>query len=408
MNRPQNMPASEDLRIAPASGYQMCIRCVMDTTDPEITFDASGICSHCLGFERNIRPYWMPNDDGAKKLAVLLEQVRSHGMGKAYDCIIGLSGGVDSSYLATRLKDWNLRPLVVHVDAGWNSELAVKNIEQITTRLGFELLTVVIDWQEMRDLQRSFLNSHVANQDIPQDHAFAAALVQQALKHDIKYVLSGSNFATEGVLPQSWGYDAMDSVHIRHIQRLFGSMPLKKFPILSFRDYYITMLEKLKFLEPLNLIPYEKESAIRMLEQDYNWRYYGGKHYESVWTRWYQAHYLPTKCGYDKRKAHLSSRIVAGSLSRDEALSELRHPLYTNNQLADDTAFIAKKLGYSVAELESLVRAPARHYSEFETNRDLLMRFRRRRKIIDKAKAIAGFAMSPRRVARRLLTLGKL
>lgn len=401
MNNAASMPSATASNTR-SKDYQVCVRCVMDTSDANITFDHSGICSHCHNFESNIRPFWMPNTQGAEKLDRLLNEVRTQGAGKPYDCIIGLSGGVDSSYLATRLKSWNLRPLVVHVDAGWNSELAVKNIEQITTRLGFELETVVIDWEEMRDLQRAFLQAHVANQDIPQDHAFAASLVQQALKHKIKYVISGSNFATEGVLPQSWGYDAMDGDHIRSIQTSFGTRKLKKFPILSFRDYYVTMLEKLCFIEPLNLIPYDKESAIRMLEQDFGWRYYGGKHYESVWTRWYQAYYLPKKFGFDKRRAHLSSLIVAGSLTRDNALLELERPLYTDNQLAADTAYIAKKLGYSVDELEMLVQAPGRHYSEFGTNELRLTQFRKQREVVAHLTSIARFATSPRRVYRKL------
>jgi len=397
------MHASEDATLAKSRRYQVCVNCLMDTSDPDISFDDAGVCSHCHGFENNIRPHWMPNELGAARLSTLLEEIRAHGEGKPYDCIIGLSGGVDSSYLATRLREWKLRPLVVHVDAGWNSELAVRNIELITTRLGFELLTVVIDWEEMRDLQRAFLQSHVANQDIPQDHAFAASLVRQAQKHKIKYVISGSNFATEGVLPQSWGYDAMDGAHIKSIHRKFGAAPLKKFPVLGFRDYYVTMLEKLKFVDPLNYIPYDKREAISHLEQNFGWRYYGGKHYESVWTRWYQAHYLPKKFGYDKRRAHLSSLIVAGSLSRDEALSELNLPLYSDNQLADDTAFVSKKLGYSVEEMEALVAAPPRDYSEYETHEAQLEAFRRRRERIERLKSYARFAMSPRRIVRRLI-----
>jgi N-acetyl sugar amidotransferase len=345
--------------------YRMCARCVVDTTDPDITFDAEGVCSNCHGFDANLKPYWRPGPDGQAELEALLERIRSEGAGKRYDCIIGLSGGVDSSYLATKLHEWRLRPLVVHVDAGWNSELAVKNIEQIISKMGLHLDTVVIDWNEMRDLQRAFLKSHVANQDIPQDHAFSAALVQKALEHDLTYVISGTNFATEGVLPQSWGYDAMDAAHIRDIHRQFGELPLRRFPILSLADYYDTMLHKLQFVAPLNLMPYDKMDAIRHLEENYGWRYYGGKHYESLWTRWYQAHYLPAKFGYDKRKAHLSSLIVAGTMTRAEALRELEKPLYGDNQLAEDTSFIAKKLGFSVEELTALVEAPPRHYLDF-------------------------------------------
>jgi aminotransferase len=356
--------------------YRICSQCVMDTTDPDITFDADGVCSNCHGFEANLKPYWKPNAEGAAELEALLHRIRVDGEGKEYDCIIGLSGGVDSSFLATKLAEWRLRPLVVHVDAGWNSELAVKNIEQIVSRLGLHLDTMVIDWEEMRDLQRAFLKSHVANQDIPQDHAFSAALVNKALEHGITYVISGTNFATEGILPQAWGYDAMDAAHIRDIHRQFGESKLKRFPILSFRAYYETMLQKLQFVAPLNFMPYDKQSAIAHLEQNFGWRYYGGKHYESVWTRWYQAHYLPRKFGYDKRRAHLASLIVAGSMARDDALLELKKPLYTDNELANDTAFVAKKLGFSQAELEALIDAPPRHFAEFATHDGELERYR--------------------------------
>ena len=382
--------------------YRMCTRCVMDTTDPDIIFDADGVCSNCHGFEKNLKPYWKPDAEGAAELEALLERIRRDGEGKPYDCIIGLSGGVDSSFLATKLKEWRLRPLVVHVDAGWNSELAVNNIEQILSKVGLHLDTVVIDWNEMRDLQRAFLKSHVANQDIPQDHAFSAALVHKALEHGITYVISGTNFATEGVLPQGWGYDAMDAAHIRDIHRQFGEVKLKRFPILGFRDYYETMLQKLQFVAPLNFMPYDKASAIAHLEQNYGWRYYGGKHYESIWTRWYQAHYLPEKFGYDKRKAHLSSLIVAGSLTRDEALKELEKPLYTDNELAEDTAFVAKKLGFLVEELKSLIHAPPRHYLDFATHAGELERYQAQLARNAVLKSRLNLRTLPGRIARKL------
>ncbi|GAM97931.1 putitive LPS biosynthesis protein [alpha proteobacterium U9-1i] len=374
----------------------------MDTTDPEITFDAGGICSHCHGFDRNIRPHWKPNAKGADELSALLDVIKTVGANKPYDCIIGLSGGVDSSFLAVKIVEWGLRPLVVHVDAGWNSELAVKNIEQIITGLGLHLDTEVIDWHEMRDLQRAFLRSHVANQDIPQDHAFTSALVKKALQHEITYVISGNNFATEGVLPQSWGYDSMDATHIRDIHRKFGEAPLRSFPILGFHDYYVTMLQKLRFVAPLNLIAYDKTAAIALLEKSFGWRYYGGKHYESVWTRWYQAHYLPAKFGYDKRKAHLSSLIVAGTMTRDEALAELERPLYTDNELATDTAFVAKKLGFGDEEFAALVHAPPRHYQEFRTNEGEIRRHKWAENTMAQVRAFAERVKAiPRGVARR-------
>lgn len=385
-----------------ARDWRMCVRCVMDATDPDITFDAEGVCSHCHGFEANIRPHWKPDAEGEARLRALLDQIRQEGAGQPYDCIIGLSGGIDSSFLTTKLVEWKLRPLVVHVDAGWNSELAVKNIEVIVAKLGLDLDTVVIDWNEMRDLQRAFLRSHVANQDIPQDHAFFASLFRTAIARNIRYVINGNNYATEGVLPQSWGYDAMDTTHIRDIHRQFGERRLRAFPLFSFHDYFVTMQEKLRFVDPLNWMPYDKATAIVHLEANFGWRYYGGKHYESVWTRWYQAHYLPAKFGYDKRKAHLSSLIVAGTMTRDEALAELDKPLYTDNELAADTAFVAKKLGFGDAAFAALIAAPPRHYAEFATNADQLSAFHRRRAFQAKLTAYsAALGSLPRRIARR-------
>jgi N-acetyl sugar amidotransferase len=356
--------------------YRMCARCVMDTTDSDITFDDAGVCSHCRYVENQVKYYWFPDARGTAMLHDLIEQVKQYGRCKPYDSIIGLSGGVDSSYLAVRVAEWGLRPLAVHVDAGWNSELAVKNIEQIVTKLGFDLHTHVVDWEEMRELQLAFLRSNLANQDVPQDHAFFAALYNYAVKNRIKYVISGSNYATESILPVSWGYDAMDARHLRTIHRRFGTRKITTFPVVSFFKYHIyyPKIKKMTVLCPLNYIPYSKADAIDYLEKNYGWRYYGGKHYESRWTRFFQAYYLPEKFGYDKRKAHLSSLVVAGEITRDQAITELAKPLYTENELAEDKAFVAKKLGLAVAELDDLLAQPPRHYSEFANNEASLRR----------------------------------
>lgn len=350
--------------------YQMCTTCVLDTTDPCITFDALGRCNHCNDFAARIGPHWKPDGKGRRILEAQIAEMKAYGQGKPYDCIIGLSGGVDSSFLAAKVVEWGLRPLAVHVDAGWNSELAVKNIEQMLTRLGLDLVTHVVDWEDMKEMQLAFLRSHVANQDIPQDHAFFAGLYSYAVKSDIKYVISGANYATESILPVAWGYDAMDARHVAGIYRQFGTRKLNNFPIISFFKYYFYFprIYGMKIVCPLNYIPYNKTDAIDYLERNYGWRYYGGKHYESRWTRWYQAYYLPKKFGYDKRKAHLASLIVTQQMTREAALAELEKPLYTDNELAEDTAFVAKKLGLTVDELNSFVDAPPRHYKDFPTN----------------------------------------
>lgn len=353
--------------------YQMCSRCIMDTTDPWIEFDENGVCNHCHYFDNNVVPNWFPNEEGQAKLEAMIEEIKAYGKDKEYDCIIGLSGGVDSSYLAVKTVEWGLRPLVVHVDAGWNSELAVKNIEQIVTKLGLDLITHVVDWEEMQDLQLAFLRSNLANQDVPQDHAYFAALYKYAVDAKIKYVISGSNYATESILPQAWGYDAMDIKHLTSIHKKFGKKKLKTFPRIGFLDFnvYYPYIWQMKVLAPLNFMPYSKSVAIDFLEREYGWRYYGGKHYESRWTRFFQAHYLPEKFGYDKRKAHLASLVVAGEISRETALQELEKPLYTDNELAEDKAFVAKKLGITVQDLEGMIAAPPRIYTEFPNNEEL-------------------------------------
>jgi N-acetyl sugar amidotransferase len=222
--------------------FQVCKRCVMDTTDPHIQFDKSGICSHCLKFDRDIKPSWPNQVEGEKKLEKIISRVKAYGKHRKYDCVIGLSGGVDSSFLATRMVEWGLRPLVVHVDAGWNTEIAVKNIEEICNRLNLELVTHVVEWESMRNMQLAFIKSSLANQDVPQDHAFFAALYKYATKEKIKFVFEGRNFATESVLPEAWGYNAMDAKHVRAIFKKFGEGDLKQFPIVNFFNYHINHL----------------------------------------------------------------------------------------------------------------------------------------------------------------------
>lgn len=222
--------------------YRICVRCVMDTTDARITFDKHGVCSHCAYYEREIIPAWPRGERAENELSALLSRIKASGTGKPYDCVLGISGGIDSSYLAVRAIQWGLRPLAVHVDAGWNSELAVRNIELMVTKLGLDLETVVVDWEEMQDLQLAFLRANVANQDIPQDHAFSAALFHFAAKKKVRYVLSGTNFATESILPQSWGYDSMDLTHLKAIHKRYGRNRLRTFPTISFMRYYVWML----------------------------------------------------------------------------------------------------------------------------------------------------------------------
>lgn len=369
------------------SEVMVCSRCVMDSTDPDISFDSEGVCNHCHEAKVKLDEGWFPNIKGREQLENISSEIRRYGQGKEYDCIIGVSGGVDSSYLLHVAKyEMKLRPLVVHVDAGWNSEIAVKNIEQLVKALELDLFTYVVNWEEMQDLQLSFLKASVANQDIPQDHSFFAKLHDYAAKNDIKYIINGSNLTSESILPQSWGYDASDLKHILGIHRKFGKKRLKTYPKMSFfmHRIYWPYIKKMKVVRPLNLIDFDKNKAIKFLEENYGWRYYGGKHHESKWTKFFQAHYLPEKFGFDKRKAHLSSMITSKQITREEALEELSQPLYKESELVQDKRYIARKLGISDEEFNALLVLPNKDYNDYPNQVSLLNTLRNFKRIFGK------------------------
>lgn len=347
--------------------YRMCTRCVMDTSAPHITFDEQGVCNYCHTFENVTRKGWFPNEEGARRWAAISEEIRQAGKGKEYDCILGLSGGIDSSYLAIKVKEWGLRPLVVHVDAGWNSELAVANIEKIVKHCGFDLHTHVVDWEEMRDLHLAYLRAGISNQDVPQDHVFFSSLYHFATRNGIRYILSGGNLATEGIFPSGWHGAAMDAINLKAIHRKYGERPLKTYSTISFFAYYFwyPFVKKMRTVRPLNYMPYDKNAAITELERTIGWRSYGRKHGESLFTKLFQNHYLPVKFGYDKRKPHLSSLIVSGQMTRDEALGKLAEPLYDPQELEIDITYFCKKLRISRAQFDEFMTGPKRDYSEF-------------------------------------------
>ncbi len=346
---------------------QICTRCVMDTSDPEIEFDANGVCSHCHEFDEVTSKSWFPGPEGAPKLEALLESVRAAGRGREYDCVLGLSGGVDSSILALRAKDWDLRVLAVHVDAGWNTELAVHNIERIVERCNFDLHTIVLDWEDVRELQLAYLRSGVSNQDVPQDHAFSAGLFRDAAERKIRYVLSGGNIATESVFPRAWHGWAMDRRNLRAIHRRFGTEKLRTFPTIGFFRYYVInpYVHRVRVVRPLNYLPYDRDAAIAELTERVRYKPYGRKHGESQFTRFFQNHYLPERYGFDKRRPHLSSMILSGQLTRDEALAELERPLYEEAELTGDKAYFEKKLRLAPGQLDELLEAPRRSHRDF-------------------------------------------
>lgn len=364
------MSAPSPIASSSAPPYRVCTRCVMDTSDPEIAFDAAGVCNHCRTFDTVLSPRWKRGPEGEAQLRAQIAAIKRDKARQDYDCIIGLSGGVDSSYLAVKAVEYGLRPLVVHVDAGWNSELAVQNIERLVKALNLDLHTIVIEWEDVRDLQLAFLRSGVPNQDVPQDHAFFAALYRFAIQHGVQWVMSGGNLASESILPPAWGYDAMDARQLRAIHTRFGTRPLKHFPVVSLGElyFYYPFVRRMRVLRPLDFLPYNKLHAKTFLAERYGWRDYGAKHYESIWTKFFQGYYLPTRFGYDKRRAHLSSLIVAGQMTRDEALAELAREHYPVEELRRDRAFVAKKLGLTEAQLEELMRAPLRTHRDYPSN----------------------------------------
>lgn len=349
--------------------HMRCTRCVMDTTDPEISFDEQGVCNHCRAFDRLLGTEWFPNEEGARRLEAMLARVRAEGQGKEYDSILGLSGGADSTYLALKMKDWGLRPLVVHVDAGWNSELAVANIERVVKHCNYDLHTHVVDWEEMRDLHLAFLKAGIPNQDVPQDHVFFASLYHFATKNGIRAIFSGGNLATEGIFPKAWHGSAMDAVNLKAIHKAFGSRPLRTYSTIGFFDYYFwyPFVKKMRTIRPLNFMPYVKADAIREMEQVFGYKPYDRKHGESLFTKLFQNYYLPTKFGYDKRLPHYSSLIVSGQMTRDEALAKLEEPLYDPRELETDIIYFCKKLRISRGEFDALVAAPNRHHTDFPT-----------------------------------------
>lgn len=350
--------------------FQRCTNCVMDTTDSKISFDENGVCDFCNDFKSNILPTWKPVDENPE-LEKIAERIRAAGKGKKYDCIIGLSGGVDSSYLCYVAKEkMHLRPLAFVVDTGWNLEVADKNIKRVVDYLGIDLHTEVVDWDEMRDLQVAFLKSQVACQDLPQDHAIFAALYNYAVTSGIKYVLTGANNATEFLrAPIEWVYQN-DVVFIKDVHKKFGTSQLKRFPMCGMVKYriYYPFIRGMKRVAPLNLIPYDKKSIQKFLIEKMGWEPYENKHYEDRFTRFYEGYYLPHKFGYDKRKCYFSNLIMTGEMTRDEALAELEQQPYSDELIQEDLLFIADKLGFTTEEFIALIEGENKTFEDYNNS----------------------------------------
>ncbi|HEV3411062.1 MAG TPA: N-acetyl sugar amidotransferase [Puia sp.] len=360
-----------------ATPYRQCAMTVMDTiADPRISFDTRGVCNYYYEFKTAEKERVFTGQEGERKLKELTERIKKDGNGKQYDSIMGLSGGVDSSYVAYQAKRLGLRPLAVHFDNGWNSELAVMNIENIVSKLDLDLYTLVVDWEEFKDLQLAYLRASVVDIEVVTDHAITATLFRLAKKYKIKYVLGGSNVATECIMPSDWVFNKNDHINLRAIHQAFGKVPLKTYPMFdTLLKKYSNSILKSGWVSFLNYMPYNKEEVKRTIGRELGWRDYGGKHYESSFTKFYQAYILPEKFGIDKRKPHLSNLICAGQMTREVALEELKKPLYSGEELKQDLVFVLKKFGLSREEFDEIMRLPIRKHSDFAVETSVYDRY---------------------------------
>ena len=346
--------------------FKSCRKCILDQRDdPDIYIDSNGICNHCHEYDEKARIGLIGGVEAQEKLDLIFKRIKTERRGK-YDSILGVSGGVDSTYVAWIAKKHGLNPLLVHFDNGWNSELAVQNIENIVTNLGFDLITYVVDWDEFKDIQLAYFKANVVDIEAITDHAILATLYNVAKKNQIHYILSGTNITTEAILPSHWVHRKTDWLNIKDIHKQYGQKKLRTFPYLShYRFLYFTHIYKINSVSPLNYLNYSKNEAKEIIQRELGWRDYGGKHYESIFTRFYQGFILPTKFGIDKRKAHLSSLICSGQITRENALKELSSSDYDVKKIEEDKEFVLKKLGFTEKEFSDYLNSPARSHLEF-------------------------------------------
>ncbi|MEI6614679.1 MAG: N-acetyl sugar amidotransferase [Chrysiogenales bacterium] len=345
-----------------------CRRCVMDTTDPGIVFDQEGICSHCRIVEqtRSQPPYCLESSGKKALLEKKISALKNYRGGGKYHCLIGLSGGVDSSYVALLLKRYGVNPLAVHLDNGWNSEIAVQNIEKLCRNLHIDLVTELAAWDEFRSLQLAFLNASTPDSEIPTDHALHAVLQRLAARSGCRTIVIGSNYNSEAILPAAWSHGHFDWKYIRNVHQIFSPIPIKTYPHISYsRQFYYAFLKRIQYFPILDFVDYDKESAKVELSTEIGWQDYGGKHEESRFTKFFQQYILPVKFGFDKRKAHLSSLIMAKMLTRDQALEKLEQPLYDEKKIELDKRYVIHKLGISEKEFASIMALPPKKFGDY-------------------------------------------
>ena len=346
--------------------YRICQRCVMDTSDPEISFNKFGFCNHCETFLEESKIIKPQGQEREQQLNHLISSIKKTGKNQKYDCLIGVSGGVDSSYVAYIVKELGLRPLAVHMDNGWNSEESVKNIRNLCTKLNIDYESYVLDWDEFKDIQLSVLKSSIVEVEIPTDVAIVSILHKVASRNNIKFIIGGGNYATEGILPDLWFYNPKDLKLLKSIQRIFGSKKMKTFPTFDWKaEIYYKVFRRIKMVYLLNLLPFNKPEALLVLKEKVGYHEYGGKHHESVYTRFVQSYFQPVKFNLDYRRATFSSQICSEDITRDEAIELLKELPYQINQINKDKDYVSKKFGITLEEFEEILNSAPKSYKDY-------------------------------------------
>lgn len=367
-----------ELSNRPTAEAQQCSRCVMNREVDQDLLITDGVCNHCRRYDSLLPSRVLSGRAGQEAVQALVSRMRRARSREGYDCVIGVSGGVDSTYVALLVKRLGLNPLAIHVDNGWNSEIAVSNIEKTLRTLDIDLRTEVLDLREFYDLQRSFLFASTPDGDVPADHAIQAMLWKTARRHGIRYIVSGMNFRTESVLVHSWSYGHSDWRYIRAVHKRFGRRPLKQFPHFGFIElFYTNVIRRIRTVSLLNYVDYDKRIALEELQAELGWSPYGGKHYESIYTRWYQGYFLPQKFQIDKRRGHLSDLINSGQLTREEALEQLTDNDYQDRLRQRDEALVRKKLNLSEDDMQQILRSPTRSFRDYPNAHAVVQRLRR-------------------------------
>lgn len=346
----------------------------MDISDPDIVFDERGYCNHCEDYLTRIALQTYVEGESEKQFEMIISRIKEKGKNKTYDCIVGISGGVDSCYTAHLCKEYGLRPLLIHMDNGWNTEISVKNVNTMVEKLGFDYVSYVLDWQEFREIQLAFLKSSIVDLEMPTDIAIPAAIYEVAIKHDIKYILPGGNYTAEGILPLQMGYHTYKDMKLyRHIVKEYSSVPLKTIPTFGIlREFYYKFFKGIKKIYPLNYIPFDKDKARTFLMENYGWENYGGKHHESKITAFWQSYVMPIKYNMDYRRTTFASQICSNQITREVALEKLREPSYDVEKIKEDKLYIAKKFGITQEELEKYLSTSPKTYIDFPNNKNLI------------------------------------